>query len=182
MANPAATLLEHIRQLASAGTMVGHGDQELLRRYLQCRDKAAFGVLVRRHGGMIWNAARRFLPQAADADDVFQAAFLVLAREAKSLLKHPSLAGWLHETTCRLAKRARASAVRRSRHEGQMPERPPGDALAEITGRELLGILDEELHRMPEKYRTPLVLCYLEGRPQDESARQCRCQVQRQRA
>jgi RNA polymerase sigma factor (sigma-70 family) len=177
MANAAATLLEHIRQLASLGALAGLADQVLLRRYLECRDKAAFAMLLRRHGPMVWSAARRLLPQAPDADDVFQAAFLVLAREAKSLLKHPCLAGWLHETTCRLAKRARASAVRRSRHEGQVSARPPGDALAEITGRELLGVLDAELRRIPEKYRTPLVLSYLEGRSQDESARQVGCSV-----
>jgi RNA polymerase sigma factor (sigma-70 family) len=126
---------------------------------------------------MVWNAARRILTQAADADDVMQAVFLVLARDAKSLLKHPSLAGWLHETTCRLATCARTRAVRRSRHEGQVPPQPPANALDEITGRELLGLLDDELRRVPDKYRSPLVLCYLEGRTQDESARQMGCSV-----
>ena len=92
MANAAVTLLEHIRQIASAGTMAGLGDQELVRRYVHCRDKAAFGVLLRRHGRMVWNAARRFVPQAADADDVFQAAFLVLSHALLTAIGSVSVA------------------------------------------------------------------------------------------
>src|SRR5947207_8266529 len=112
-----ATILEHMRQLALAGTMERLADQELLRRFVQERDRTALGVLVRRHGPMVWRASRRLLHQLHDAEDVFQAAFLVLARKAASLYRHPSLAGWLHATTCRLAQRARADAARRSLHE-----------------------------------------------------------------
>jgi RNA polymerase sigma factor (sigma-70 family) len=177
MAGARGAVVECIRRLASSGDVGGPRDQELLGRYVQVRDKTAFGVLLRRHAPMVWNAARRIVTQAADADDVLQAAFLLLARDAKSLLKHPSLAGWLHEAACRLAKRARTTAVRRSRRESQAPPRPPADALADITVRELLGLLDETLQRLPQKYRTPLVLCYLEGRTQDESARQMGCSL-----
>src|SRR5262249_46361370 len=109
------------------------------------------------------------------AEDAFQATFLVLARKAGSISKWESLSCWLHGVAYRLALKARASAARQSARERQREERPAGDPLGDVTGRELLSGLDEELSRLPEKYRAPLVLCYLEGQTRDEAAQQLGC-------
>src|SRR5439155_25037685 len=102
----------------------------------------------------------------------FQTTFLTLARQAAAVGRRGAVAGWLYRVAYHTALRARASAAARFQREHQVPSRPTTDPLEEVTGRELLAILDEELQRLPDQFRTPLVFCYLEGRTRDEAARE----------
>src|SRR5579884_2283399 len=162
------TFLRHFHDL----TTPRPSDRELLRRFAGQRDEAAFGTLVRRHGRMVLGVCRRALGNGPDAEDAFQATFLVLATRAASGSWQDSVAGWLHGVAHHVALKARAAAARRRLRESRAPTRAAGDPLEEINGRELRGVLDEELSRLSEKYRVPLVLCYLEGATRDEAARQ----------
>ncbi|HEY7428376.1 MAG TPA: sigma-70 family RNA polymerase sigma factor, partial [Gemmataceae bacterium] len=135
------------------------------------RDEAAFAELVRRHGPMVLGVCRRVLRNEHDAEDTFQATFLVLARQASSVRKRASLGGFLHEVAYHIALRARQNAVRRRTWERQIRDMTPSDPVAESARRELRPLLDEELRHLPEKYREPLILCYLEGKTNEETAR-----------
>jgi RNA polymerase sigma factor (sigma-70 family) len=165
-----APVLRHIRQLADAGSSLPDG--ELLERYVARRDEAAFAALVRRHGPMVLGVGRRLLHDRDTAEDVFQATFLVLARNARRLDRRGSLGGWLYTVAYRLALKAKADMRRQRRHDTAAPRVPATDPLAELSARELCGLLDEELQRLPEKYRQPLLLCCVEGKARDEAARQ----------
>jgi RNA polymerase sigma factor (sigma-70 family) len=143
-------------------------DGELLARFARDGDQAAFEMLVHRHGPMVWSVCRRLLKDVHDAEDAFQATFLVLARKATTIRKHASAGSWLHGVARRVAAKVHESA-RRPR-EGRLP-RPVPDPGEEAAARELLPVLDEELARFPEKYRAPLVVCCLEGLTRDEAAR-----------
>src|SRR5690242_16411189 len=164
----AHTLLRHIRTVAAPAA--GLSDRELVERFAAGRDEAAFAALLLRHGPMVLCVCRRVLADWHDAEDAFQATFLVLARKAGSLRAGGSVAGWLHGVAYRLALKARVSAARRREREGRAAARPPGDPLAEVSVREAQAILDDELARLPEKFRAPLVLCCLEGLARDEAA------------
>jgi RNA polymerase sigma factor (sigma-70 family) len=154
------------RQVAEPPT-----DRQLLERFVQSHDEAAFASLVERHGPMVLSVCQRVLADANDAHDAFQATFLVLVRKADSLSNPDLLAGWLYGVAQRTAQNARVAAARRSRHERQAaavrPERAADDSLDDW-----LPLLEQELLRLPEKYRSPLVLCYLEGKTNGEAARQ----------
>jgi RNA polymerase sigma factor (sigma-70 family) len=145
-------------------------DRALLERFLTARDEAAFAALVERHGAMVLGVARNVLHNHQDAEDVFQATFLVLARKAGSVRKQGSLGSWLHGVAYRLALNARTAAAVRRRHESGSPGRAPATSADDLTWRELSAVLHEELERLPDRYRAPLVLCYLEGMTQDEAA------------
>jgi RNA polymerase sigma factor (sigma-70 family) len=166
-------LLRHIRdQVATTGSDE-LTDRDLLMRFASHGDEAAFAVLMRRHGPMVLRVCRSILFNSHDADDVFQATFLVLAKKAGVLSWQESAAGWLQETAFRLARKARTAAARRRRHETSAEVRHAADApLTEISSSETQSVLDEELARLPARYRGPVVLCYLEGRTQEEAARQ----------
>jgi RNA polymerase sigma factor (sigma-70 family) len=168
---PTANVLHTLRRLAAGQSAGGLTDRELLRRYAASRDEGAFAALVRRHGALVLGTCRRVLSNAHDAEDVFQAAFLALARKAASPGWHDSVAVWLHVIARRLALKVRAETERRTAGAPPVLPRPAPDPLAEVSGRELCGILDEELGRLPEKYRAPLLLCCLEGLSRDEAAR-----------
>jgi RNA polymerase sigma factor (sigma-70 family) len=150
-------------------------DADLVSRFAAARDEAAFAALVRRHGPMVLGLARRMAISRTDADDIFQAAFLVLARKASGLRAGASVGSWLYGVTLRLAKKARWAAARRSAHEaaavGVAPARVADPAM-ELSLREVQEILDEELIRLPVKFRAPLLLCCLEGFAREEAARQ----------
>jgi RNA polymerase sigma factor (sigma-70 family) len=149
-------------------------DRDLLHLFASLGDEAAFEALVRRHGPMVLRVCRSVLGNTPDAEDTFQAAFLVLARKAGALAWQTSAAGWLQEVAFRLAKKARTTALRRHGHEEKAPARPgPVSPLDQITLREGQALLDEELARLSARYRLPLVLCYLEGTTQEEAARLC---------
>ena len=169
MSGPFATAFE-------AGTTLGLGPAELLGRFGATRDEAAFAALVEHHGPMVLATCRRILPDPSDADDAFQATFLVLARKARSIGDPDRLAPWLHGVARRVSVKARARAARRRQVEGDRSgaDAPPA---ADADAFELRVVIDEELARLPEKYRAPLVLCYLEGLTHDQAAGQLRWPV-----
>lgn len=154
-----------IRMAADAET-----DQELIHRYIHKKDQTAFAQLVRRHAFLVHGVCRRALSSPQDAEDACQATFLVLARKAKTEQWHSSVANWLYVTARRVAADARVAAKRRTKREGRAAVRPPQEPVDRMTGRELLAALDEELDRLPPRYREPLVLCYLEGLTRDEAS------------
>jgi RNA polymerase sigma factor (sigma-70 family) len=145
-------------------------DGRLLKRFASQQDQAAFAALVRRHGPMVLAVCRRVLGNAHDADDAFQATFLVLVRKAGAIARPELLANWLYGVAYRVAVKARANAARRSKHEQRAPVKACVDPVAEATGREVHAVLDAELRHLPEQYRAPLVLCYLEGKTNAEAA------------
>src|SRR5579883_2324935 len=168
----AGIILHQINRLSSPPVAGSELDRQLLERFLDNRDEAAFATLLDRHGAMVLRLCRRILHDAHEAEDAFQATFLVLARKAGTVRKQQSLGSWLYRVAYHVAIRARAVAARREEIGARRPRPATVDPLAEVSGRELLSVLDEELQRLPEKYRAPLVLCYLEGHTQDEAARQ----------
>jgi RNA polymerase sigma factor (sigma-70 family) len=146
-------------------------DRQLLERFARERDESAFACLVRRHGALVLGVSRRVLQHDQDAEDVFQASFLILARKAASRRWLPSIAGWLYCVAYRLAVRARARMVRQRRLERQA--RPVSELKAANEDYKQLYIaLDEELEALRDAYREPLLLCYLEGKTRDQAARQ----------
>ncbi len=152
-------------------TVSGLSEWQLLTRYVEQRDELAFGALVARHGPMVMGTCRRMLVEAGDAEDAFQATFLVLVRRARSLGLRDAIGPWLHGVAARVSMRARWQAARRRRVE------PNGKELSTIPGAaasldsELAAVLDQELNRLPAKYRSPVVLCYLQGLTHEEAAR-----------
>jgi RNA polymerase sigma factor (sigma-70 family) len=166
-------VIRHLRvSLVSEGS-AGLADGELLERVVGQHDEAAFEVLVWRHGAMVLSLCRRLLRREHDAEDAFQATFLVLLRKARTIGKRQALGSWLYKVAFRVALRLRDQ--QRSRREQPEVDLPAGDAMPEWIWRDLRPILDEEVHALPEKYRTPFVLCYLEGLTNEEAARQIGC-------
>ena len=153
-------------------TVVGLSEWQLLERYLHHRDEVAFEALVARHGPMVQGVCRRMLASSTDADDAFQATFLVLVRKARQLGPSDAIGPWLYGVATRVALRARSEVARRRRIQPITSE--IGDAIDVREGAdwESNEILDQELSRLPTKYRHPIVLCYLEGRTHEEAARQ----------
>ncbi|WP_435018118.1 RNA polymerase sigma factor [Tundrisphaera sp. TA3] len=160
------------RLFGPGGTAAAVGERSLLDRFARDRDGAAFEALVSRHGPMVLGVCRRALDRPDEVDDAFQATFLVLARRAGSIRDGDRLGPWLHGVARRVAARARArAALRRSRERPFPIDSPaPADAVCPVEADELRRTLDDELGRLPEKYRVPLVLCYLEGLTHDEAA------------
>jgi RNA polymerase sigma factor (sigma-70 family) len=169
-ATKAAVVLKRIRELTAGEDLRRLTDPELLERFTRGRDPAAFEALLRRHGPLVLGVCRRVLANRQDAEDAFQATFLVLAQRVGSIRKQDALASWLYGVAYRVAVKARARSLRRQKHEARAAGCGGADPLAELTGRELTAVLDEELQRLPESYRAPLVLCYLEGKTRDEAA------------
>jgi RNA polymerase sigma factor (sigma-70 family) len=149
-------------------------DEQLLDNFLTRHDQAAFEALVRRHGPMVLGVCRRVLPNPHDVEDAFQATFLVLIHKARALSRRELLANWLYGVAYRTAVKAKGEAARRRLHERHagaaalMASEPAPDLLEGELGQ----VLDEELQRLPKKYRVPLVLCYLEGQTYEQTARQ----------
>jgi RNA polymerase sigma factor (sigma-70 family) len=166
------TVLQQVRKVAAVQTGRGLGDRELLARFVGAQDEAAFTVLVERHGPMVLGVCRRALGNAHDAEDALQATFMVLARKAVSIRQTASLGSWLHRVAGSVAANLRRERSRRWRRERAAPSRVPPDPAIEVNWREVQTALDEELQRLPERYRGPLILCYLDGQPRDEAARQ----------
>src|SRR5262249_35852454 len=155
---PSADILQHLRR--TMGKPVdGLADAELLRRYTCDHDEPAFTELMRRHAGLVWSVCRRQLRDEQDAEDAFQAAFLVLSHKAGSTRTAPAVAAWLYGVAYRVARRARQTAARRTALERQAPVGVAAPAVSEAALRELQALLDEEVSRLPDKYRAPFVLC-----------------------
>jgi RNA polymerase sigma-70 factor (ECF subfamily) len=150
-------------------------DGHLLQCFLARGDEAAFAELVRRHGPMVFGVCRRVLAHAQDAEDAFQATFLVLARRAASVAPRELVGNWLYGVAYRTALKAKAAALRRRGRERQVREMPEPAAPEGDVWAELRPLLDRELERLPEKYRAPVVLCDLGGQTHKEAARQLGC-------
>jgi RNA polymerase sigma factor (sigma-70 family) len=164
-----AAILRHVQAPAV------QSDTALLERFARHRDSSAFEALVERYARLVWSVCRRVLADAHDCEDVFQAAFLVLARKAPSLHGRGSLAGWLHAITLRLALKAKTRRRQAAAAIEQIPPPSFRDPLAELTGRELLRALDEEIRNLPKAPREAVVLCCLEGLSRDEAAARAGC-------
>ncbi len=161
-----------IDRLFGAGTLVGLSDRQLLERFLAGESaEAAFEALVDRHGPMVRSVCRSMLGGRDDADDAFQATFLVLARRAGTIRSGDALGSWLYGVACRVSARARADAGRRRMLEHYLVERARVEPAREERARpEPMPEVLEELERLPERYRAPIVLCYLEGRSHEQVA------------
>ncbi len=168
-------VLQQLRRLALAGDPSGPADAELLQKFLACRDEVAFEALVRRHGPMVLGVCRRLLADAEDAEDAFQATFLVFVQRAGSIRKPEQVGSWLYGVAYRTARKARARAARRRDRRRSLTDFAVEDPVPEIVWRELRPVLEEELNALPERLRAPVVLCYLEGRTKRQAARALGC-------
>jgi RNA polymerase sigma factor (sigma-70 family) len=147
-------------------------DGQLLHRYVSTHDENAFAALVERYGPMVLGVCERVLQHSHDAEDAFQATFLVLARRAATLDGRGSLGNWLYAVAYRTAIKARQCAARRRARELQVLNMSTVLSSEEEEWSDLRPLLDEELNHLPVKYRAPLVLCYLEGKTQEQAARE----------
>ena len=163
--------VRQVRDTIAAQRRTDESDELLLRAFTDRHDDLAFAALVRRHGPMVLGVCRRVLGHQQDAEDAFQATFLVLARGAAAVRSKSALASFLHGTAHRIALGARRSAARRRKHEGQAVVRPAESPGKELLWREVQALLDEEIARLPEIYRSVFVLCCLENLSQAEAAR-----------
>ncbi|HJZ89894.1 MAG TPA: sigma-70 family RNA polymerase sigma factor, partial [Gemmataceae bacterium] len=159
--------VRRIRSLA-APPPDGVPDKDLLRRFLATRDEPAFAALVARHGPAVLGVCRRVLTDRHAAEDAFQATFLVLARRASSIQKSASVGCWLHGVAYRVATRLKGRLARRPRPGGvpDVPVEPRDD----VTWKDVRRVLDEEVNRLPDRLRLPVLLCYFEGKTRDEAA------------
>jgi len=167
---PTSTINRDIQILFSAGSIGRLSDGELLERFVTRRDEAAFAAIVERHGPMVLGVCRRTLRNNHDAEDAFQASFLVLARKASSVEPREMVANWLYGVAFQTAVKARAIAIRQRARERQTEGMPEPEAAPQTGWDELQPLLDEELSRLPDKYRVPIVLCLLEGMSHREAA------------
>ncbi|HEV3120242.1 MAG TPA: RNA polymerase sigma factor, partial [Gemmataceae bacterium] len=168
-------VLNHLRRLARPGPSAEQSDAELLEHFAARHEEEAFAAIVQRYGRLVLSVCRRVLRQEQDAEDAFQATFLVLARNAASIVRGAALAGWLHGVAYHTACRLKRSVTRRRNHENQATPMTSTNPSGELALRELQAILDEEVQRLPENYRAPFVLCCLEGHSKAEAARRLGC-------
>jgi RNA polymerase sigma factor (sigma-70 family) len=145
-------------------------DEHLLRDYVASQDAGAFAAIVRRHGGLVSGVCRRVLGREQDVEDAFQATFLVLVRKAPSLRSPKLLGNWLYGVAYRVASKIRSANLRQRTREAPMVDRPAPDANDDASWCDLRPVLDDELRRLPERYRRPVVLFYLEGKSAEEVA------------
>ncbi|MDW8264838.1 MAG: sigma-70 family RNA polymerase sigma factor [Gemmataceae bacterium] len=173
---PIAAVLDHLHRLVARAADARSSDGHLLRRFAEHHDESAFAELMQRHGRMVWHVCRTLLANSHDADDAFQATFLVLARKADSIRRRDSVSSWLYGVAyrCALKTRRRAAMAAPTREAEPMAR---DDPLHEATWRELGPVVHAELNRLPEKYRQPLILCYLEGKTNEEAAGELRWPV-----
>jgi RNA polymerase sigma factor (sigma-70 family) len=164
--------LRSVRSAVLARDGGGLTDGQLLTCYMERGDPAAFEGLLRRHGPMVLGVCRRILGDNHDAEDAFQAVFLVFVRKANSIAPREAVGGWLYGVAYRTALEARNKRGRRRAKEKQVGAMPHPTVEPDDTWQELKPLLDKELHRLPEKFRVPVVLCDLEGLPRRQVARQ----------
>jgi RNA polymerase sigma factor (sigma-70 family) len=193
---PPRSFVQSVRQLIGTEVAEGAGDACLLGKFVHMGDETAFASLVQRHGPLVNGVCRRLLHQRHDAEDAFQATFLVLARRSATIRNPDALGTWLYAVAYRVAARLRAEGLQRRARERQeavvlKPDEPlppceqradppdmldrcslEGDPLSQAAQHDLRAVLDSELNRLPAKYRAPLVLCYLEGKTNEEAAQQ----------
>jgi RNA polymerase sigma factor (sigma-70 family) len=170
--SPISEVISHLRRSVLVREGAGLTDDQLLEDYLSRHEPAALEVLVRRHAAMVWGVCRRVLGDHHDAEDAFQATFLVLVRKAASLASPELLANWLYGVAHQTALKARATVAKRKARERQVTKMPEPVATQQDLWNDLQPLLDQELSRLPDKYRVAIVLCDLEGKTRKEAARQ----------
>src|SRR5207253_1559370 len=169
---PMSQVIQHLRRAVLLRDGAGLTDGQLLEDYISRGNQAALAALVRRHGPLVWSVCRRVLGSYHDAEDAFQATFLILVRKATSLASRELLAHWLYAVAYRTALNARAANAKRRARERQVTQMPEPAVSEQDLWRDLQPLLDEALSRLPEKYRIVLVLCDLEGTTRKDAARQ----------
>ncbi|MHB1423675.1 MAG: sigma-70 family RNA polymerase sigma factor [Gemmataceae bacterium] len=167
-----AALVRHLRKITNPIVAASVSDAELLERFVTSRDEAAFELLVWRHQRLVLGVCRRVLGNIHDTEDAFQATFLALARKAATVGRGDAVASWLHTVAFRIALRIRAAAQRMKTNVDLTAVESRADPSEEAQRRDLAELLDEEISRLPRKYRIPVVLCYLEGKSYAEASRQ----------
>lgn len=170
--NPINLPERDLRTLFSVGTLGGLSDGYLLGRFAIHREEAAFEALIQRHGPMVWGVCRRILRDHHDAEEAFQATFVVLARKAPSIAHRELVVNWLYAVACKSALKAKAITSKRRTRERLVVEMPEPEAEPNGMTNELLSQLDQALSHLPDKYRVPIVLCELEGKTHREAAEQ----------
>src|SRR5262245_4511528 len=169
-----STSLRHLGRILLAGDLDDLSDAELVGRFVERRDEAAFTALVRRHGMVVLGVCRRVLRHEQDAEDAFQATFLVFARDAAAVGRAGAVGNWLYGVAYNVARKARAVRHRREVKELEAARRPRPDTPADILD-DLREVLDAELHALPDKYRAAVVLCDLRGLTAREAAAEAGC-------
>ena len=165
-------VIRDLQTLLDEGMHGVHTDAQLLDEFVVHGGEGAFAALVQRHGAMVWGVSRRILRDHHDAEDAFQATFLVLARRAAAIVPREKLGNWLYGVAHQTALKARAMRARRRGRERPMPVLPVAEAVREEPLDDRFWRLDRELNSLPEKYRAPIVLCELEGRTHQQAAEQ----------
>ena len=174
-------VIQQLCRAAGCATAASASDAQLLERFVAARDESAFELLVWRHQRLVMGVCQRVLRDRHEAEDAFQATFLALARKAGSIGRSAALGSWLYRVAYRVALRASSRGRQRTRHERQGLDLAATltaagqEPTAEVAGRDLEPLLDRALNGLPEKYRAPVVLCYLEGKSYEEAARQLGC-------
>jgi RNA polymerase sigma factor (sigma-70 family) len=166
---PMNEVVQRLRRTVLLPDGAGLTDGQLLSRYIEARDEDAFAALVRRHGPMVWGVCRRLLPTHHDAEDAFQVTFLVLVRKAATVVPREMVANWLYGVAHMTARRVKASAAKGRRREKPVAQLPEPAAEPDLWP-DLRPLLDQELSRLPDKYRVAVVLCDLEGKTRKEVA------------
>ena len=172
-----ATAAGQVARVFRDGTLAGMSDRQVLERFIEHRDESAFEAILYRHGAMVRNVCRAMLFDPHDVDDAVQAVFLVLVRKARFIRIEGSLGPWLYTVAGRVAARARANRRKRLAREGQTGEISEASYSWNEDALEVPGVIHDELGRLPERLRAPLVLCYLEGLTHDLAARELDCPV-----
>jgi zinc protease len=174
-----ASVLDSVRRLFDSGTATGLSDRQLLDQFISSRDQSAFEAIVHRHGPMVLRVCRRALGNAHDVDDAFQATFLILIKKASSIRDRDVLANWLYGVARRVSVRAGASVRRQRNRERSITQAAlaNGPSDARLEQGELRRVIDDELERLPWRYRVPVVLCDLEGQTHEQAAIQLDCPV-----
>jgi RNA polymerase sigma factor (sigma-70 family) len=171
----ASEFIQHVRRAMRLRDGSGLPDKQLLEDFIDHRDDSTMAVIVRRHGPLVWGVCRRILGNYHDAEDAFQATFLVLVRKAASIASRELLANWLFGVARQTALKARAMVAKRKGRERQMTEMPEPAATEQDIWRDLEPVLDQELSRLPDKYRSAILLCDMQGKTRKEVAQLLGC-------
>src|SRR5439155_15368553 len=173
--SPMNKVIRHLRRATLLRDGAGMTDEQLLDGFVAQRDDATFEAIVRRHGPMVLAVCLRVLRNHHDAEDAFQATFLVLVRKAAAIASRELLANWLYGVAYHTALKSKAMKSKRRVRERQVTAMPESEAAQRDLWADLQPLLDQELSRLPDKYRVPIVLCDLEGKTRKEAARQLGC-------
>jgi RNA polymerase sigma factor (sigma-70 family) len=164
------TIVRHFHALAVAVDAESKSDAQLLQAFAEVHDEAMFALLLKRHAAMVWGVCWRVLQHYQDAEDAFQATFLLLARHAGAVRNRQAVGPWLHHTAYRMALAMRRARLRRRRRDAVAPTKSSAEPGTDLAWREVQALLEEEIQRLPDKYRTAFVLCHVQSRGRAEAA------------